>query len=262
MSGPLETLVLAGSRPGADPLLAGTGLPSKALLPIAGRPMLAHVLAALAAAPAVGRIVVAAQDPARLAADPGIAAASPAVEWRESPGSIADAVLHALREAAGPLLVTTADNVLLTPAMIAQLLAAGEERDIAVALVERTRVEAAGYPTRRTWLKFRGGQWSGANLFMLGGPRVLPLVEFWRGLEQDRKKGAKLIGAFGPGLLLGAALRLIDVHTFAARIAARFGLSGTVVEMDAAEACIDADKPADIPVIEAILAARQASAST
>ena len=49
----VATLVLAGSRPGSDPLLEGTGLPSKALLPIAGKPMLAHVLEALnAAAPA------------------------------------------------------------------------------------------------------------------------------------------------------------------------------------------------------------------
>ena len=113
----------------------------------------------------------------------------------------------------------------------------------------------------RTWLKFRGGQWSGANLFRLGGPQVLPLVEFWRALEQDRKKGMKLIGAFGPGLLLGAALRLIDIHTFAARVADRFGLSAKVVPMKAAEACIDADKPSDIPVIEAILAARQAGST-
>ena len=57
MPDPIATLVLAGSRPGSDPLLTGTGLPSKALLPIAGRPMLAHVLAALEAVlDAVGAI--------------------------------------------------------------------------------------------------------------------------------------------------------------------------------------------------------------
>jgi hypothetical protein len=89
----------------------------------------------------------------------------------------------------------------------------------------------------------------------------MPLVEFWRSLEQDRKKGMKVVGAFGPGLLLAALLRLIDIHGFAEKVARRFGLTGKVVAMAAAEACIDADKPSDIPVIEAILAARQASAS-
>lgn len=255
MSEPLTALVLAGSRPGPDPLLAGTGLPTKALLPIAGVPMLARTLAALADAPEVGRILVSAQNTAPLAADPAIAGAAQ-VEWRPSHGGIADAVLAALAEAGGPLLVTTADNVLLTRAMIAQFVRDAGASDVAVGLVERRTIAAARFSTQRTWLTFRGGQWSGANLFRLGGPQVEPLVRFWKSIEEDRKKGWKIVGAFGPGLLLGAALRLIDIHAFAARAARRFGLSAQVVPMQAAEACIDADKPADIQVIEAILAAR------
>lgn len=257
----LSTLILAGSRPGRDPLLDGTALPSKALLPIAGVPMLARVLQAVNEAEGVGTITVVAQDTAPLAADRQIAAAAPGLIFKDSAGSIADAVSAALAAARGPLFVTTADNVLLTPAMIAQFLRDAHGSDVAVGLVERRNVEGAGHSTQRTWLKFRGGQWSGANLFYLGGAHVLPLVEFWRGLEQDRKKGMKIVGAVGPLMLLGALLRLIDVHAFARRVARRFQLSGKVVAMQAAEACIDADKPADIPVIEAILAARQARAS-
>lgn len=262
MTPPVTTLVLAGSRPGPDPLLAGTTLSSKALLPIAGRPMLAHVLDALGSAPSVGTIIVVAQDTAALRLDADIANAAPDIEWRNAKGSIADAVRAALETAVGPVFVTTADNVLLTPAMVEQFLAEASEADVAVGLVERTQVLAAGYSTQRTWLKFRGGWWSGANLFRLGGAQVLPLVEFWRSLEQDRKKGIRLIGAFGPGLLLGAVFRLIDIQTFARRIGARFRLSAKVVSMDAAEACIDADKPSDIPLIEAILGARQAGSNT
>lgn len=258
---PLSTLILAGSRPGRDPLLDGTGLPSKALLPIAGVPMLAHVLAAVSQAATTGTITVAAQDTAPLIADPQIAAAASVVVWKNSVGSIADAARTALEATHSPLFITTADNVLLTPAMIDQFLRDAEGSDVAVGMVERRAVAAAGHSTQRTWLKFRGGQWSGANLFYLGGPQVVPLVEFWRGLEQDRKKGMKIVGAVGPLMLLSALLRLIDIDTFAARVAGRFGLRGKVVPMKAAEACIDADKPADIPVIEAILAARQAAAN-
>jgi GTP:adenosylcobinamide-phosphate guanylyltransferase len=261
MTEPIATLVLAGSRPGADPLLAGTGLSSKALLPVAGTPMLARVLNALALTPGIGTITVVAQDTAPLAAHPAIAASAASVIWHNSPGSIADAVRGALERSPGPLLVTTADNVLLTPAIVGDFLTRAITADVAVGLVERKAVEAAGYPTRRTWLKFRAGQWSGANLFLLGGTQVLPLVEFWRSLEQDRKKGMAIVGALGPVTLLAALLRLMDIHTFAARVARRFGLTGRVVSLAAAEACIDADKPADIRVIEEILAARQAAAS-
>lgn len=223
--------------------------------------MLAHVLAALDASPAVGAVTVVAQDTSQLAANLVIAAEADGVGWHDSPGSIADAVAHALESTDGPLFVTTADNVLLTAGIIEQFLVDGVGADVAVGLVERRAVQCAGHPTQRTWLRFRGGAWSGANLFRLSGPKVLPLVEFWRSLEQDRKKGRKLIGAFGPGLLLGAALRLISIHDFADRVAARFGLRGKIVSIDAAEACIDADKPSDIPVIEAILADRQAEES-
>jgi GTP:adenosylcobinamide-phosphate guanylyltransferase len=250
----VTTLVLAGSRPGPDPLTARTGLSSKALLPVGGRPMLAHVLAALGG---VGRIVVVAQD-----TEPLARAVAADVEWRTSQGGIADAVLSELDRVDGPLLVTTADNVLLTPAMVAQFLRAAGSADVAVGLVERRALEAAGLSSERTWLTFRGGQWSGANLFYLGGPQVAPLVKFWKAIEQDRKKRWRIVGAFGPGLLLGAALRLIDIHTFARRAARRFGLTARIVPMEAAEACIDADKPADIPVIEEILARRQASAAS
>ncbi len=256
----VPVLILAGSRPGPDPLLSGTGLSSKALLPIAGVPMLARVLQAVVTAPEIGEIIVVAQDTAPLKADPHIATAAQAVVWRDAPGSIADAVRGAIEDANGPLLVTTADNVLLTPTMLAQFVNDARANDIAVGLVKRDRVAAAGYSTQRTWLKFRGGHWSGANLFWLGGREVVPVVEFWRSLEQDRKKGMKIVGAFGPGLLLAALLRLIDIHAFARRVARRFGLSAKVVPMEAAEACIDADKPSDIPVIEEILAKRSQAA--
>ena len=223
--------------------------------------MLAHVLAALDASRAVSSVTVVAQDTAPLAANAAIAETAGNVVWRDSKGSIADAVADALAQADGALLVTTADNVLLTADVVDQFLASSGTADVAVGLVERGEVQRAGYSTQRTWLKFRGGAWSGANMFCLSGPQVIPLVEFWRSLEQDRKKGRKLIGAFGPGLLLGAALRLITIQSFADRVAARFGLSGAVVPIDSAEACIDADKPSDLPVIEAILAGRQAEAS-
>jgi hypothetical protein len=119
-------------------------------------------------------------------------------------------------------------------------------------MVER-RVLLARYPeSRRTWLKFRGGWWSGANLFRLRGDRVQPLLDFWGGIERDRKKGLKIIAAFGPWLLAGALLRLFTIQQGVARAGARFGLAAKVVPMSDAEACIDADKPADIDLIERI----------
>jgi hypothetical protein len=119
----------------------------------------------------------------------------------------------------------------------------------------------ARYPqSKRTWLKFRGGWWSGANIFRLRGRRVLPLLDFWGRIERDRKKGLRIVAAFGPWLLIGASLRLFTIQQGVARAGLRFGLKAKVVSMSEPEACIDADKPADIELIEAIFAARREAA--
>lgn len=253
---PIPAILLAGSRPGPDPLLTGSGVSTKALLPIAGRPMLVHVVAALRASPLVGPITILAQASAELAAEPGLAGFAD-LHFADSGQGISASLAAALPEGDAPVLVTTADNVLLTPAMIAAFLSGAEGSDVAVAMVER-RVLLARYPeSKRTWLKFRGGWWSGANLFRLRGRRVLPLLDFWGRIERDRKKGLKIVAAFGLWLLIGALLRLFTIQQGVARAGRRFGLKAKVVPMAEGEACIDADKPADIELIERILAARR-----
>lgn len=255
MTMPIPAIVLAGSRPGPDPLLGDSGVATKALLPVAGEAMLVHVVRALRGSPLVGRVTILAQNSAALAAEPGLAGFAD-LDFADSGSGISSSLADALPPGDDPLLVTTADNLLLTPAMIAEFLAGAADSDVAVAMVERA-VLLARYPqSRRTWLKFRRGQWSGANLFRLRGRRVLPLLDFWSGIERDRKKGLKIIAAFGPLLLLAALLRLFTIHQGVARAGLRFGLKATVVPMREAEACIDADKPADIALIEQILAAR------
>jgi GTP:adenosylcobinamide-phosphate guanylyltransferase len=260
----IDAVVLAGSRPGRDALLADSGVATKALLPIAGRPMLLHVIAALRASPAIGTITILAQDSAALASTPALAALAddPAIAFADSGAGISSSLAQVVSRITAPLLVTTADNVLLTPAMVAEFLDGSSGSDVAVAMVARANL-LAHYPgSRRTWLKFRGGWWSGANLFRFGGRQVLPLLDFWTGVEQDRKKGLRIVAAFGPRLLLAAVLRLISIQQGVQRAARRFGLvDARVIAMRDAEACIDADKPDDIVLIEQILSARQPAMS-
>ena len=66
-----------------------------------------------------------------------------------------------------PVLVTTADNALLTGEILDHFFQAHDGQDVAVAVVERKTMLAAYPDARRTWLKFRGGAYSGANLFAL-----------------------------------------------------------------------------------------------
>ena len=141
--------------------------------------------------------------------------------------------------------------------MVSQFLSEGAGSDVAAGLVSRRAVEAAGYSSARTWLKFRGDSWSGANLFRLGGRQALPLVEFWRSLEQDRKKAWSLLWALGPLNFLGAALRLRTIHQTLARIGPRLGVTVEAVDLSDPVAAVDVDKLSDHDLVEALLEERQ-----
>ena len=254
----ITAILLAGGRPVPDPLAVAAGVAVKPLVPIGGEPMINHPARALLAHPAIGRVIVLTQAPELFAGNPATAwlAGHPKVRFETSGGGIASSLMALLDRAdlPFPLLMTTADHVLLDGAMLDQMVREANGADIAVAMVERATLLARYPGSRRTWLKFRDGWWSGANIFWFGSGKARPVIALWQEVEQDRKKGWKILSAFGPLALLGAVLRISTLRGGIARVGRRFGLVARLVAMEKAEACIDADKPDDVVLIEEILA--------
>jgi GTP:adenosylcobinamide-phosphate guanylyltransferase len=257
---PFTAIVLAGQRPGVDPLAQHFGQPNKALIDVAGQPMLARVGRTLAACKNAQQIVIVAQNVAKLFDHPATAwmANDPRIIARDCGDSVVQAIIDTLAALpdAYPFLLTTADNVLLDHHMIDTFVAGAAAQDVAVALVERKTLEAAYPGNRRTWLPFRGGAYSGANLFWLGSPLANEALAVWRGIEQQRKKARAVLGAFGGGLALMVGLRLLTLDQAIARVGRRLGLAARAVILPYAEACIDVDKPSDHAMVEEILRAR------
>jgi len=253
-------LVLAGQRPGVDPVAAAFGLEAKALIPVAGEPMLSRVLHALAATPQVARIIVLAQNAHELLADPALAwAADEArIEARVSGPTISGSVLAAISDPAIglPVLVTTADNVMLTPATIAEFIAGAGASDVSVAMVERGNLEATVGPNRRTWLAFKGGAYTGANLFALTAPAAANALRFWERVEQDRKSVLRLAAHFGPVLMVRLLARQMTVQAALAAAGAKLGASAAPVLLSDGRMGVDVDKPDDHALAERLLAAR------
>jgi hypothetical protein len=84
----------------------------------------------------------------------------------------------------------------------------------------------------------------------------LPLLDVWRRIEQDRKKKWRVVGAFGPLLLIAAVLRVFKIGQAFARIGKRYGIVARPVILPFAEACIDVDKPSDHALVTEILMKR------
>lgn len=249
-------LVLAGSRPGGDPLAAAFGTDLKALIPVGGVPMVRRPVDALLASPDVAAVRVLAQQPERIRR---VLPADERLSVEPSGGTIA-ATLEALcfdQRTEWPLLVTTADHALLSPDMIEDFLSLAKGSDLAVAVVERRALMHRLPQSERTWIGFRGGAYSGANLFLLGSVKVVSAIELWRSVEQDRKKGWRLLLMLGPLALLGAALRLRTIDQTVASIGRKLGLRMKAVEMADPLAAVDVDKQSDHLLVEAIFEGRE-----
>ena len=242
-------VILAGSRPGApDPLAAAAGVAHKALIVLQGDTLLARVAAALRAA-GLERIAVSASDSAVLAeaARLGLQALPPAAG---PSGSVA----VALETLGAPLLVTTADHALLEGVWVERFLAdvpAGI--DVAALMAERAEVEAAAPGTKRTYLRFADGAWSGCNLFLLATPGAGRALDLWKQVEADRKRPWRIVRRLGVGLLLRYVAGRLTLADAVAALGVRADLKATVVASPFGLAAVDVDKVADLELVRGIV---------
>jgi len=248
-------VVLAGSRPGRDAFAEQFGMDLKALIPVAGEPMVVRPVRALLESSNIGKILVLSQSPDRIAAElPDDAR----IQVGESRGTIAETLLGLIEEGhvRWPLLVTTADHALLDSKIVDQFCRESEAADIGIGVVERANLMKRLPESRRTWIKLRGGAFTGANLFALRSPSVAAAIELWRSVEQDRKKAWRLISLLGPAMLACAALRLVSLDEVLGQLGGRLALAIKAVRLTNPLAGVDVDKPEDHALVEAILAGR------
>lgn len=248
-------LVLAGSRPGGDPLAAQFNTDLKALIPVAGEPMVRHPVAALLQSDAVAAVRVLAQDVERIAA---VLPNDPRIKIEASQGTIAETLLRICGDpnTVWPLFVTTADHALLTPEMIHEFCWRSARSDVAIGIVSKRRLTARLPHSKRTWIPFKGGAYTGANMFVLRSDKVAPVIELWRSVEQDRKRASKLIWSMGPRLALRVLFRRLTIDEALHKVSVRVGVSIRAIRLSDAHAAVDVDKMSDHQLVESILAKR------
>jgi len=258
-------LVLAGRRGSGDPLAEAAGAPHRALLDVAGTPMLQRVLETLGHSERVASIFLSIDAPELLEEIPTIAAMLREglvrlVPPADSPSRSVLAAIDAIKTIGdeAPLLVTTADHALLDEAMLSHFLGEAEESDadLAIALVPASVIQARFPEAKRTYLPFRGERYSGANLFALLTPDAVRAVEFWQKAEHFRKQPWRMVSAFGPLTLLLFLARRLDLRAAFRRASRVIGVRLHAVTMPMAEAAVDVDKLSDLELVNRILAER------
>lgn len=257
---PFTAIVLAAQRAGAvNPLAARAGVSHKCLVPIAGKPLIVHVVAVLAATPGIAAIRISVEPEVHaLLADllAPFAQGSARIEYVASRDNIVESLLEAAAGQQPPFLVTTADNVLLSRESIGATLTALAEADVVASLATKQSVLAVHPRAQRRFYEFRDGGYANCNLYGIAGLHALRAADVFREGGQFMKNPRRLANALGPVNILLLRLRLVSLAGAMRRVSRRFGLTfRALVPADGAQA-IDVDDERTFAIAEMVLKQR------
>jgi GTP:adenosylcobinamide-phosphate guanylyltransferase len=254
-------VVLAAQRAGVvNPLAERAGVSHKCLAPIAGKPLIVHVMDVLAQCPEVARVRVMVEPDGQQALEPVMAPYRErglAIDLVSSAENIVESVLAGVEGQAAPFVVTTADNVLLSREAFKATLDALATHDAAMNLAPKEAVLAVHPQAQRNFYEFADGAYANCNLYGIADRHALRAAEAFREGGQFQKNPRRLLTAFGLVNILLFRFRLIGLQTAARRIGKRFGLRiAAVIQPDGAQA-VDVDNERTYDIAQMVLEQRR-----
>jgi GTP:adenosylcobinamide-phosphate guanylyltransferase len=262
---PVTAIILAGQRAGVlNPLAERAGVSHKCLAPIRGRPLIAYVLDTVCSAPAVQEIRISVEREAEAELAPVLAPyleRGAPIRLVPSQARLVDSLLVAAKDDPGPFLVTTADNVLLTPAAVADVraeLAAGA--DGVLAMARKANVLAAHPEGQRGFYRFRDDAYANCNLYGLANRRAVDAGrEMFQGGGQFMKSVARMIAAFGLHNIVLLRLGFFTRESAMRRLSRRLGVEVRAIEFTDGSLAVDVDNERTYRVCEQLLERRDAA---
>lgn len=255
----VTALILAGSRPGKDPVAEYTGVACKVLAIVGGERIIDRVLRATQGAKTIGSRMLCGPVWGIVRDDSVLLALieSCQIGWEEPQRGPSGSVQKFLETHPQdlPLLVTTGDHALLTSEIVDYFVkaASGLGVDVVVGLTSYALVKQAFPLSKRTVLRFGKEEFCGCNLFLFFNPQAIRLVQFWGNLEQDRKRPIRLIGHLGLFMVIRYLLGRVTLRECLDYVGKRFDLRIREVLLPFPQAAVDVDKPEDIHLVEKIL---------
>jgi CTP:molybdopterin cytidylyltransferase MocA len=252
-----SALVLAGDRRRDDPLVAASGHGCKALLDIAGKPMLLRVLDALRSAQCIDSISLSGPERASVEASEALQEQIGAgrVTWfppASTPSTSASAVLRQLPPAQ-PVLLTTADHPLLLAEYVDFFCTAAlsSDADAVVGLAPYVRVREIFPGMKKTVMRFAAEEYCGCNLFAFLTPKGRELAELWRAVESSRKTPWRVVRLLGWTAVLRYRLGWLSLDQAMQLLSRRTGVKVRAISMPFGEAAVDVDSLADHALVQA-----------
>lgn len=261
-SAKFRSVILAGERPGGSPLSHAFNVSASVMVPVAGKPSLAHVMQAIKDSRLAdgGIICGPSADVVANNAELNNLLRDPDYEWLTPASGPAASALSALEKLNDfPTLLTAGDHALLTGGIVDDFCGRTfspdnySDYDLIIGFVPYALVQAQWPDSKRTVLKFSDGGFCGSNLFAVLNPDGMKALAFWRQAEADRKHPWKIARRFGLVALLRYLFRRLTLEDALQSLSKAAACRIGHVQVDFARAAVDVDSIEDQQLAEKIM---------
>jgi CTP:molybdopterin cytidylyltransferase MocA len=255
----VAAVVTAGWSPREDdPLADYTQGKPKALIPIAGKPMITHVMEALAGSRYIKHFVIVALDPTAEVQFP-----VPVEFVPDAGGILANAeagVQYAMDHYTDldAILLSTSDVPTITPTIVDAFIeeCLHTNHDLYYSIVERSVMEARFPESRRSYVHLREGDFAGGDIILIRPSLTLSHQELWGNLARARKNALRQARMFGLWPFFKLVIRRLSLAEAERRACKALNVQGRAVPFPYAEVGMDVDKPFQLEIARAELEAR------
>jgi GTP:adenosylcobinamide-phosphate guanylyltransferase len=257
----MDAIVTAGGIPQPeDPLYTYSNGDSKALIDVAGKPMVQWVLDALSDAKLVDNVIV-----IGLSSKSGVTCKKPLHFISNQGRMLANIVAGVnksleLNKKNKYVLIVSSDIPALKSEMVDWLIETSRETqdDLYYGVCPKDVMEARFPGSKRTYTPLKDMQVCGADMNISHVRNATEHLDMWEELIGNRKSPFKQAGIIGLGTLLALFLRRLTLEDAVRRVSERIGIKGRAIVWSHAEPCMDVDKPHQLELLREELAKGQA----
>jgi GTP:adenosylcobinamide-phosphate guanylyltransferase len=259
----MDAIVTAGGIPQpGDPLYSYSHGNSKALIDVAGKPMIQWVLDALGDARHVDNVIVMGLSPKS-----GVTCKKP-MYFLSNQGRMLANIVTGVKKSLELdadneyVLIVSSDIPTLKPEMVDWLVdtCMQTDDDLYYGVCKREVMEKRFPDSKRTYTRLKDVEVCGSDISVSHVSMATEHLDMWESLIGTRKSPLRQAGMIGLDTFFQVFTRSITLEDLAAKISKRIGIRGRAIVWPHAEPCMDVDKPHQLELLRSDLASIQRKA--
>jgi hypothetical protein len=256
----MDAIVTAGGIPQPDePLYSYSHGDPKALIDVAGKPMVQWVLDALSDAKQVDNVVMVGLSPKS-----GLSCTKP-VHYVSNQGRMLANIVAGVNKCleldprAKYVLIVSADIPALRGDMVDWLVNTAMETkdDLYYGICPREVMEARFPGSNRTYTRLKDIDLCGADINISHVRMATEHLDLWESLIGNRKSPLRQAATIGFDTLFQVATHSITLQQLVEKVCRRIHIQGRAIVWDRAEPCMDVDKPHQLELLREDLARQE-----